>query len=383
MKLPLAWLQLSHQKLRLAIALAGICFADVLMFMQLGFRGALFESAVTVHRAFEGDIFLMSPQSTAFIALNDFSRRRLYQALAVEGVASVAPLYVDFSIWKNPVDATPRAIMVIGTNPQDDILNIPEVRANKALLQLPDYVLFDRQSRPEFGPIPDLLAQGDPVRVELDDRRVTVAGLMTIGASFGADGNVVTSDRNFLRIFSNREPGLIDVGVIRLHPEADPELVAAKLREYLPEDVLVFDRQGFIDYEKAYWQSGTSIGFVFTLGTVIGLIVGIVIVYQILYTDVSDHLPEYATLKAMGYTDRFLLWIVFQEAVILACVGFIPGAGFSALMYALARQATSLPMLMTAARLITVFILTMVMCMFSGGLAMRRLQAADPAEVFA
>lgn len=383
MKLPLAWLQLSHQKLRLAIALAGIGFADVLMFMQLGFRGALFESAVTVHRVFEGDVFLMNPQSTAFIALKDFSQRRLYQSLAVDGVESVAPVYVDFGIWKNPVDATPRSIMVVGTNPQDDILNLPTVRAKKATLQLPDRILFDEQSRAEFGPIPELFAETDRLQVELDDRRVTVGGIITLGASFGADGNVVTSDRNFLRLFPRRESGLIDVGIIRLQPDADPELVAAKLREYLPEDVLVLTRQEFFDYEKSYWQSSTSIGFVFTLGTVIGLIVGITIVYQILYTDVSDHLPEYATLKAMGYSDRFLLWVVFQEAIILACVGFIPGAGASTLLYALARQATGLPMIMSATRLTTVFVLTVVMCIFSGGLAMRRLQAADPAEVFA
>ena len=130
------------------------------------------------------------------------------------------------------------------------------------------------------------------------------------------------------------------------------------------------------------WQNSTSIGFIFTLGTVMGFIVGIVIVYQILYTDVADHLSEYATLKAMGYTNFYLLTVVFQEAVILAVVGFFPGMAAAVGLYTMTRNATSLPLFMTVVRAATVLALTMIMCTISGAIAVRKLSAADPADMF-
>ncbi|MGB7892415.1 MAG: ABC transporter permease DevC, partial [Microcoleus sp.] len=218
---------------------------------------------------------------------------------------------------------------------------------------------------------------------EVDNRRVRVDGLFTIGASFGADGNLVTSDLNFMRIFSTRRTrGLIDIGIVHLQPGTDVKAVVDKMRATLPNDVRISSKEEFVDIEKKYWQESTSIGFVFTLGAAMGFIVGIVIVYQILYTDVTDHLPEYATLKAMGYKDIYFLGVVFQEALILAILGYLPGFGVSLVLYNLGRSATSLPMYMTLAKAMTVFIMTVVMCSVSGAIAVRKLQAADPADIF-
>jgi putative ABC transport system permease protein len=146
--------------------------------------------------------------------------------------------------------------------------------------------------------------------------------------------------------------------------------------------VRVFTKAGLIDYELSYWQTRTTIGFIFTLGTIMGFIVGTVIVYQILYTDVSDHLPEYATLKAMGYADTYLLTVVFQEAILLAIVGFIPSLGLGMFLYANTAKATGLPLAMTAIRALQVLLLTMLMCSISGAIAVGKLRAADPADIF-
>ena len=381
MSISLSWLQISHSKIRLLIALAGIGFADILMFLQLGFRAALFESAITLHKRMEGDIFLISSQSASLVALDRFSQRRMYQALSVEGVESMSPVYVDFALWKNPIDKNTRGIMVIGINPSDRVLNLPNFEKNKDILKLEDYVLFDKKSRAEFGPIAQLYAENKVVKTEVGERQVTVGGLFELGASFGADGNIITSERNFLRI-AGGEKGLFEIGVLNVSDEADLEAVLTKVRQILPDDVKVFSKEEFINYEKSYWQDSTAIGFIFTLGTAIGLVVGIVIVYQILYTDVSDHLPEYATLKAMGYRDRYFLNLVFQEALILAILGFIPSAGIATVLYQLTLQATGLPIVMTVTRLGTVFVLTVVMCTFSGAIAVRRLEKADPADIF-
>ena len=381
-KIPLAWLQLSHEKIRLLVAIAGISFADILMFMQLGFRDALFDSAVKFHTNVSGDVFLVGPQSTALIAMKSFPRRRLYQALAFNGVESVTPIYLGFEIWKNPEAKNTRQIMVIGFNPADkQLFKLPGVAENIDKMQLPDTFLFDEKSREQFGPIGKLFASGKRVQTEVGGRKIDVGGIFSLGASFGADGNIMTSDTNFRRLF-DRDPGLIDVGVVKLKPGTDVATTIAAMKSYYPKDVKVFSKEEFIDFEKSYWQTGTSIGFIFTLGTIMGFIVGIVIVYQILYTDVADRLSEYATLKAMGYTDFYLLTVVFQEALILSIVGFFPGMLAAAGLYTMTRNATNLPLLMTVARATTVLVLTMIMCTISGAIAVRKLRAADPADMF-
>jgi putative ABC transport system permease protein len=382
MKIPLAWLQLSHEKIRLLVAIAGISFADILMFMQLGFRDALFDSAVKFHTNVQGDVFLVSPQSTSLIAMKTFSARRLQQARSLNNVESINPIYLDFRFWKNPENKSTRGIMVIGFNPTDDkLFTMPGVKENLPQMLLPNNYLFDTKSRAQFGDVKKWFDAGSKVTTEVGNRKVTIGGLFEMGASFGADGNMLSSDTNFIRL-TDRDKGLIDVGVIRLIPGSDAKVTAAKLAKILPNDVRVFTKEEFIDFERKYWQEGTSIGFIFTLGTVMGFIVGIVIVYQILYTDVADHLSEYATLKAMGYTDWYLLAVVFQEAVILSIVGFMPGMFAAVGLYTLTRNATSLPLLMTVARATQVFLLTVIMCLVSGAIAVRKLRSADPADMF-
>ncbi|MGG6267783.1 FtsX-like permease family protein [Leptolyngbya sp. AN03gr2] len=408
--IPLAWLQLKREKVRLLVALAGIGFAVILMFLQLGFQDALFESAITLHRNIEGDIFLISPQSTSLIAMKSFPERRLFQSLGFAGVKSISPIYIGFGIWKNPFWQGPpapqtRSILVIGTNPGDDIFAVPGVSENRSKIRLTDVVLFDSASRPEFGQVSErfqALNSSDPaIRTEVESRRVEIGGLFRLGASFGADGNLITSDLNFQRIFPSRDPSLIDIGVIKLEPGANLERTLERFKnlpgerrvdpnkklqetkeDFVVGDVRVMSKAAFIAFEQNYWKDSTAIGFIFTLGTAIGFVVGTVIVYQILYTDVADHLAEYATLKAMGYKNRYLLSIVFQEALILSVMGYIPGYLLCIGLYNLTRNATSLPLAMTLSRGIIVLCLTILMCVISGAIAVRKVQQADPADIF-
>ncbi|MFN6518305.1 MAG: ABC transporter permease DevC [Nostoc sp. CreGUA01] len=381
-KIPLSWLQLTRERTRLAVALAGIAFADILMFMQLGFRDALYYSNVRFHSSLQGDIVLINSQSSAVLAMRSFSQRRLYKALELPTVESVHPIYLDYTTWKNPVTGRPRSILIFGMNPETNLLNLPGVQENLEKLKLPDVVLFDRSSRVEYGPIATDYDQGKTVTAEVRRRRTKVVGLFTLGASFGADGNLITSDVNFLRIFNTRQKGLIDIGLIKLKPGANVDAVAQDLKKYLPNEVNVLTKQEFIDFERNYWASSTAIGFIFTLGTIMGFIVGTVIVYQILYTEVSDHLAEYATLKAIGYTHNYLLKVILQEAFLLAVLGYLPGIIFALFMYDSARTATLLPVFMSFDRATTVLILTIIMCFVSGAIAVRKLRSADPADIF-
>jgi len=382
-RIPLAWLQLMREKIRLLVALAGITFACILMFMQLGFQDSLLESAIRFHVALKGEIFLVSPQSNALIAMNTFSQRRLYQALGFEGVRAVSPVYLGFALWKNPETRRTRSIFVVGVDPSADLVDLPGLTPDELEeIKKADVVLFDRRSRSEFGPIAQWFEAGQEVVTEVGNRRVRVGGLFEMGATFGADGTILTSDLNFLRIFPQREPGLVDIGVVQLQPGVDPKPLLEQMRALLPEDVRVLSRAEFIDMERSYWEEGTAIGFIFGLGVAMGFIVGIVIVYQILYTDVSDHLAEYATLKAMGYTDTYLLGVVLQEALLLAVLGYIPAFALAVLLYDLTANATLLPIAMTFNRAMLVLGLTVSMCFISGAIAVRRLRAADPADIF-
>lgn len=382
-KIPLAWLQITREKTRLSVALSGIAFANILIFVQLGFYKALFDSAVRLHTSLQGDIFLISPQSVALISMKQFSERRLYQAASLEEVAFISPLYLDFAQWKNPDTRKTRNIFIIGFNPEDEVFNLPEVQQNVDKLKTPDTVFFDEGSRAEFGPVGANFKQGKTITTEVIGRRITVGGVFKLGPSFGADGNLITSDLNFIRLLNGRrKQGLIDLGIIKLKSGVDTETVVTKLRTYLPGDVKVLSKQELIDFEKLYWNSGSTVGFIFGLSVAMAFIVGTAIVYQVLYSDVSEHLSEYATLKAMGYTDTYLLAVVFQEAVILAILGYIPGISMSIAIYVLAANTTLLPIYMTFGRAILVLILTSLMCFISGAIAVRKLSAADPADIF-
>ncbi|NJN59348.1 MAG: FtsX-like permease family protein [Leptolyngbyaceae cyanobacterium SL_5_9] len=378
----LSWLQLRKERARLLVAIAGISFADVLMFLQMGFRGALFSSAVEFHHSLNGEIVMLSSRSRSLISLDRFTERRLYQAAGVTGVASVSPIYLNTIQWRNLDNKEIWEIYAIGINPEHQVLNIPGVEANREQLRQPDTALFNLGSRQEFGAIAQQFKAGETIITEIDERQVQIRGLFKLSPTFGINAYLITSDINFLRMADFRQGGLIDVGVIKLNPGADVEAVLAEMRSRLPDDVKVMTREDYATAEVAFWNASTPVGYTFDLGVVIAFIVGAVIVYQILYSDVTDHLPEYATLKAMGFRDRYLLMVVFQESVILAILGFIPGTAIALGIYRITNLATMLPMAMDLGRIVFVLILTILMSSFSAAMAMRKLQAADPADIF-
>jgi putative ABC transport system permease protein len=205
---------------------------------------------------------------------------------------------------------------------------------------------------------------------------------VALGPSFGADGNLLTSSETFLNLLPNTPPGSIEIGLIRLKPGQDAKAVAQRLRSNLPTDVAIYSKQGFVDFEMNYWRSSTAIGFIFTLGAAMGFVVGCVIVYQILHSDVSDHLAEYATLMAMGYPLPQLLGVVAREGLLLALLGYAPAWLAGQALYIVIHNATKLPVGMDGQRALLVFTMILAMCLGSALMAMRKLGDADPAEIF-
>ena len=382
MNLPLGWLQLRHKPVRLLVALAGIGFAVLLIMMQLGFRAALFESAVRFHERLNYDIALFSTNSVFIVRPEPFSHRRLYQSLGDDSVASVSAVHIFPGVWKNPWNNNRRSINVIGFNPADQLLSAPGFEAHREQLRQQDTVIFDAASRPEFGPVAAEFNPQTGLTTELNDRQIKVVGLFEMGTSFGIDGSIMTSEDNWLRLFPNRARGDIQLGLIHLKDGADANLTRDRLKAYLPKDILVMTKADFVEREKSYWNAATPIGYIFAFGAIMGFVVGAIIVYQILFADVSEHLNEYATLRALGYPNRFISGIVVQQAIILGVLGYFPGIAIVYWLSAKAAAATHLPLYITQERALTVFLLTLSMCAISALLAVRKVGRLDPADVF-
>ena len=381
---PLAWLNLTYERRRLLTALAGVSFSVLMMFIFRGFENALYDSQVQLIKLLNGDVVLISTLKSNMFVPEQFARRRLYQAQAYAGVEAAYPLYTTAASWKNPETHRIRPLRVLAFNLHDPVLQLPGITENLNQLQMPWTAVLDRRSRSEVG------SNAAGTVTEINEQQIKLVGSFELGTDFASgNGNVVMSDQNFLRYFGNlgpdedsRDLNGIDVGLLKLAPNQNPDSLVQALRKALPKDVKVMTKAEFVQQELIYWRDNTTIGFVFSLLAIMSFIVGIILVYQILYTDVSDHWAEYATLKAMGYSNFYLLGVVMQEAVILAVMGFIPGCLISVGLYKLTANATGLLMQMTQTRMINLFVATVVMCIISGAIAVRKVQASDPAEVF-
>jgi putative ABC transport system permease protein len=381
-KILVGWLQLKKEKVRFAVAVVGVAFAVILVMMQIGFRDSLLDTSLRYHELGIYDIALVSPTTTNMTQSKPFSSRRLYQALALEEVVSVTPVYGRIGNWKDPVNGEKFFVYTIGIDPAVEVFDIPGINSQRDVMKKKDYFLYDALSRPELGPVPRLFAESGSVDVDVNDMTIEVHGLFQLGTSFGILGSLVSSVDNFLRLFPDRSRGMIDVGFVRLAPDADPKEIRDRLSEYLPGDVSVLTKEGFKNLELKYWDTISPVGGVFGFGIVVGLVVGAIIVYQILFADVNDHMNEYATLKAMGYSNTFLASIVVQQAVILAVLGFSLGGAISWYLYRLVGGLIHVEMAMTLSRMLSVLALTLGMCTVSALLAQRKVHSADPAEVF-
>lgn len=381
-RIPLSWLQLRHEKMKLFAAVCGVMVSVVLMWMQLGLMKALFASAVVFHESLDGELILTHSQYEHLLHSKPFSSRLLYRLRGLPEVDDVASICLAPAEWKNPWNGEMRTIQCFGIETDRATLAIPGLAEQQSGLRQTDVFLYDRHARPRFGGVSEAWERGEKVVPEINRRRMEMLGVVELGASFGVDGSIFMSQANFLRVFPDRDSGIIDVGVVKLRPGTSVPAAQQLAQEMLGKEVKVLTRDEFREVELGYWRSATPIGIIFSSGTVVGFFIGFIVVYQILYTDVSNHLPQYATMKAMGFSSRYLYRLVWEQAVQLALMGFVPGTVAAGLLYAGLRNVTQLPLQLEPLRGIVLLVVTILMCTFSGLLAIRKLASADPAEVF-
>ncbi len=382
-RVPLAWYNLVSDRRRLLIAATGIGFAVLLMCAQVGFYFALLDSTVELLERCNADIFIKSTNRYSLVNREGFSIRRLRQAAACEGVTVTYPLYLEstLAVWRNVDDGLPRWIRVVGFDPKQPVLLLPEVTESRQRLLSPYTAMSDRKSKTIYGPIDEGTIS------DLSGQRVKIVGQFSLATDFMNDGNLIMSDRNFQRYFPMRGGGGstlndVDLGLVKIALGQDPTQVSQQLQAILPRDVQVLTKAAMIREERQFWQRSTPVGVVFGMGTVMGFIVGVIICYQVLFSQLADFMPEFATLKAMGYPFRYFLGVVIQQALLLAMLGFVPGLIASALLYQGIGAWTGLLMRLTLGRSLVVLLLTVSMCVASGLLAIRKVRSADPAELF-
>ncbi len=381
-RLPIGWLQLTHKRTRLLAALAGVAFANILIFVQLGFLGALIESIGLPYRMMDADILVAASDANTLSDGSPLPRQRLYQTLAVPGVAAATAVYYNRLDWKQP-DGTIRTLDVFGIDPSARAFRSADIDAELDRLKLNDTALIDRRTRNVPKDLFPSIDAGRPYRFEANNRFLTVVGTFEIGGGFSADGYLVVSDQTFLRLFRRRVPGAPNLIFVRAEPGVPAAAVVERLRAALPaSDTVVRTVGEAVASDQRFQTTQKPIGIVFGFGIVIGVLVGVIIVYQVLSSDVADHLREYATFKAIGYGRGFFLGIVFEEALVLAVLGFVPGLAIALLLYQVIAATTGLPITMPGTRPLLVLAGTLAMCTLSGAIATRRLERADPADLF-
>lgn len=383
--IPFAWLQLTAERKRFAAATAGMAFAVLTMLLQVGLHSGLYEQGVRPFRKIAGDIVIVSSQYEYLCVPRSFAVDRLLRTKALPDVDEVMPLWLGTLPLKNPETGLGRDVFVMAFDPAQRAFLDPNIERERFRLESGDTLLFDRWSHKNFGAFDRLLGVSGAselgVRSELNEKSMRIVGTFELGQTLGIDGNVVAGRDAFLRAYPGASADHIMMGLVKLRPGADAGAVATKLRGMLPVDVRVFTMPEMVTSETEYWDNRTPIGVIITSTMVLSFIVGAVVVFQILYTDVTDHLPEYATLKSIGFPDSYFTKIVIQESVILSLCGFVPGALLTAPLYRFLSDSTGIPVVYTLSNLLVVLGVSLGMCVLAGLGATHKLAHANPADI--
>lgn len=380
-RLPIGWLQLSHSRTRFAAALSGVAFANVLVFVQLGIMNSMATATLKPYEFFQADIMISASDANSMTEGGNVARQWLFQALADPEVTAGTGLYVANVSWARPTKTL--SLTTYGIDPTLPAFLSPAMASKTGTLQLQNAGILDMFSRGLPREEAAAIRPQTPISFEVSGTTLTLYDTFQGGGGFGGDGFMMVSDQTFLTLFPARRSAAPDHILLQLAPGANPDAVAARLRDLISDKTLRIRSYAAAAAEDlSYQQTRRPTGIIFGFGVIIGILVGIVIVYQVLSTDVADHLSEYATFKAMGYPQRFFLGIVFEEALILAILGFIPGFIVASGLLAGMKKATTLPLAMTVDMAGMVFVGTLIACTISGAIATRRLAAADPADLF-
>ncbi len=385
----LAWLNLTTSWRKLLLASSGVGFASLLMFSQIGFRNGLFDSTVQIVRILDGELFIISSARYTLASEQRFDRGYLNVAKTLPGVERIQPIYVGrVGTVLRVIGKPSRSIRVIGVPLEGPVFTSPSMNQKRELIRGNSTALLDNRTKAMYGLERRNIERLRQQSVELSGKSISLVGFVAIGTDFVNDGSLVMSSESFGQYFPFRDGRTldplanVDIGLVQLERGADVKAIQRQIAEIAPLHWTVMTKDEIIQRDIRFWGQSTPIGIIFSVGTIMGLVVGTIICYQILFTEISDHISEFATLKAMGYPTGFFVRLLVTQSMYLTLLGFIPAASLTVVMFWVLSETTGLVMLLTPYRIATVFSLTLLMCLVGGVFAVRKLIASDPATLF-
>lgn len=372
----IAWKMLVHHKGRLALSLCGIAFSVLILFMGIGFFNGLNDSQSNIAPILNADLVMLHNKTRTVSSFRSLRRTRLYQALAFDEITAVLPVYKGQVGIVNPQTQMKKTIFYLAFPAGSHPFLIPGMADHEEKLKKKGAVLFDSLSRDIFGTFQT------GMEIEISDEKFYVAGMVQLGPNFAHHGYVLMSDTTLSTIRDRWFLEEISFGLIRAKPGADISVLKKKLLSLSPDDFLVMTPEELRRREIAYTTHATPVGALLGIGLIVGFVIGIIISYQILFNEVTDHMPQFATLKAIGFSKKFLVAIVMKVALLLSVVGFFPGLLCGYLLYITIEHYTKIVMFLTGFRVSCIFFLTIFMCSIAGFMAVKKVLAADPAELF-
>lgn len=378
----IGWYQLSHGTTRMIVALCGVSVIVAMILTVLSLKDAVIESTLQVPKSLKGDVIILSARTQTILRPAPFPRRFLDRLHGIDGVAAVSSVAIENARWINPETHQEHPIRVFGLDLEFDVIALPGIDPSEPRLKMKDTIIFDASSRPKFGPVAQYFKSGQAFTTEVNGRRVDVCGLTYAGVSIASDGNIFTTHANFQRLFPSNGSSRSHIGVLRLTTSESLTEVVHQVREMLGTEARVLTREEMMEAEKEFMKINDPVDDIMGMIASVAFFVGMIIVYQILYTDVVNHLPQFATLKAIGFTGMFLLGIIITEGVILSLLGFWPGLLIAHGLAWLAQEATLLPVTITVSNTVGVLVAAIVMCVLAAAIAVRKITQAEPASVF-
>lgn len=398
---PISLFNLISQPTRALVSVLGVAFALLLIFMQLGFRGAVGNTATIVYGKLRGDIVVRSPDYVHLYEPRTFDKAWLNMIASHPMVESSSPFFIMLQRWQNPArnaqcanappDGSFRTVGMMGIDLEHPVIQNDEILSKLDLLKDPHALLIDRATRNEYGPENcKRFSDADISKTaELGNRTTRIAGHFQLGTGLATNGAVLLSDYGY-SLRSGIDPNLrVSLGLIKIKPGIESENARNEIQNWLVENdpraasaIQMLTMEDQIRWERQRWMNETPIGMIFTMGVLLSFIIGAAIVYMVLATDVASRLPEYATMKAMGYTPWNLAISVLQQAWLLALIGYVPALVGAEILYFVTTRLSDIPTFMTLQRLAGVFALSVLMCTLAGLLAIRKLWKAEPASLF-
>ncbi|MGH6877657.1 MAG: ABC transporter permease [Rhizomicrobium sp.] len=364
---------LAYNRLRLLIASASVAMGVVIIFVELGLLLGMLDAQSLIAGLVRGDLLIMNIARINLHRWDKIYAVRLDQAAAVPGVARVTPVYEDHVGLRDPDDKRVRRIILYAFPPDDIPFKLADPAAVTHALKISHGFLYDQLSRPIFGKF----RVGDDIQI--DSVPLRVGGYVKIGADIVSDGNILMSEGDWLARSPDAKPIM---GVIHLRPGTSIEKERRLILASLPPDVTVLTPAETARRESMYTLRTAPVGLLFVVGMLAGLVIGTINCYQVLYNEISDHLSQFATLKAMGFSNGFLRRIILGQAVILSLAGFASGLVFAWLADGYIAAHSMLPIRITGPSGFVVCCLTFSMCMVAGLIAIKRVAGADPAALY-